>query len=431
MTHQTFRYLLTLAFTFSLLLPASLTAQIGVATDQNDGLIEATPVVTEFHFTDKSDDRSARMTTDAAGNFFVAAGIGSSSHRSGLAVLKYKFNGEFQGAFRYKLTPGDFQGTALDVKVDKDSNIYAAGFTVMSGEVVSFTPSGAQRWAAKFDGQPLALAIDQSGNIYAAGSGGGGTSLVWVLVKYSSTGQVLWEQHHTGIAGDDSRVTDMQLDSLGSPIVLGTTSNSLAKLTNNMTVAKYDPSGNLLWAKDFSAVANESQIPGGLAIDGSGSVYATGATNPPEGLAMPFTVKYDNNGNLVFVLSRNGAGGTSVALDPSGNILLTGQVVNFGTVTSTTASKIRPSGAQIWLTPITATGKIVSDSVGHAFIAGSFNSNYLITKLTPKGKEIFESRFALANEVTDAVVDPFGNLLVTGTGVNAIFEDDIFTLRLK
>ena len=143
MTDQKFCPLLTLAFTFALLLPTSLAAQTDAAadqaiTDQDDRLIEATPVITAFHFTDKSDDRSGRMTTDAAGNFYVAAGIGFTSHHSGLAVLKYKFNGEFQGAFRYKLTPGDFQGTALAVKIGKDRNVYAAGFTVLSGEVVSF-----------------------------------------------------------------------------------------------------------------------------------------------------------------------------------------------------------------------------------------------------------------------------------------------------
>jgi len=35
------------------------------------------------------------------------------------------------------------------------------------------------------------------------------------------------------------------------------------------------------------------------------------------------------------------------------------------------------------------------------------------------------------DDVTDAVVDRFDNLLVTGNGVNAQFLDDIFTVRLK
>jgi hypothetical protein len=142
-------------------------------------------------------------------------------------------------------------------------------------------------------------------------------------------------------------------------------------------------------------------------------------------------VKYDSNGDLIFVLSGNGAGGTSVAVDPSGDILLTGEVINPVNVTDISAAKIHPSGAQVWVTPISATGKIVSDSAGNVFVAGADNSSYLITKLAPKGTKVFESRFVPGQDVTDAVVDPFDNLLVTGTGVNAIFEDDIFTLRIK
>ena len=219
----------------------------------------------------------------------------------------------------------------------------------------------------------------------------------------------------------------MQLDSAGNPIVLGTTSNSLAKLTNNMTVAKYDPKGNLLWAKDFSAVANESQTPGGLAIDASDSVYATGATNPPEGLDLPFTVKYDNNGNLVCAEREWGwrhFGGSRSLL----KYFAEGASRQFWHHNQHFRLENSSFGGSNLAHTDRGNGEGRLRFRRNVFIAGS---NYLITKLTPKGKQIFETRFTPGNEVTDAVVDPSGNLLVTGTGVNAIFEDDIFTLRIK
>jgi hypothetical protein len=376
------------------------------------------------------------MTTDAAGNFYVSAGLDFVSHTSGFAVLKYNFKGKLQGAFRYKNAPGEFRGAAQAVKVDKQGNIYVSGNTSVGGLVVSFTSAGVQRWADRFGasaGNPVALAIDASGNIYAAGNNGHGGSdgvgpiLEWDIVKYSSSGKVLWEQHHTGVPNLDSRVTDIQLDSAGSAIVLGTTSISLATLTNNMTVVKFDPFGNTLWAKDF-AVPHNSLVPGGLAIDHGGSVYATSTTNPPEGIATPFTVKYDPNGVLKFVLQGKDAGGTSVAVDPAGDILLTGEVLNFGTASSIEATKIHPSGAKFWATQIPATGKIVSDSTGNVFIAGF---GFVITKLSPGGSILFTSSPLPGDAVTDAIVDPFNNLLVTGDGVNAQFNHDIFTVRLK
>jgi hypothetical protein len=151
-------------------------------------------------------------------------------------------------------------------------------------------------------------------------------------------------------------------------------------------------------------------------------------TNPPEGIDVPFTVKYDPNGVRKFVLQGNGAGGSSVAIDPAGDILLTGATASFGTPIFVSATKIHPSGAKVWVTKIAETGKIVSDPAGNAFVAGP---GFLITKLDPAGRALFASSLLPGDDVIDAVADPFGNLLVTGDGLNAQFEHDIFTVRLK
>ena len=167
------------------------------------------------------------------------------------------------------------------------------------------------------------------------------------------------------------------------------------------------------------ATPNDSLFPGGVVI------------------TTPFTVKYDPNGVLKFVLQGEGAGGTSVAVDPAGDILLTGAIVNFGRLTTfSEATKIHPSGAKVWVTQIPATGKIVSDSAGNVFVAGSHLGaipfGFLITKLSPAGGVLFTTSSLLPDDmITDAVVDPFGNLLATGFGPNAQSLNDIFTVRLK
>jgi sugar lactone lactonase YvrE len=439
MNAKKFRVVPCLSFTLAsfLTIPSARIAQAQTAVQERVTPAATTsPTVTKFHFSDNGDDRAARMTVDAAGNFYVSAALNSAGHPSGLAVLKYNFNGTLQGAFRYKNTPGEFGGSAHAVKVDKQGNIYAAGQTSVGGVVVSFTPAGVQRWAARFGtsaGNPVALAIDTSGNIYAAGNVGHGGSdgvgplLEWEIVKYSSTGQVLWEQRHNGDPTLDSRVTDIQLDSQGNAIILGTTSNSPVTLTNKMTLVKFDPHGASLWAKDFIVTSN-SQIPGGLVIDAGGNVYATSVTNPPEGINLASTVKYDPNGVLKFALQGKDAGGTSIALDPAGDILLTGDTINFGKPDTIEVTKIHPSGVKVWVTPIPATGKINSDSAGNVFVAGF---GFQITKLNSQGTILFSSSLLPGDDVSDAAVDPFDNLLATGFGLNAQFNNDIFTVRLK
>ena len=154
-----------------LTVPSASVAQAQPAADASITAAATAPKVTIFHFTDQGDDLARRMTTDAAGNFYVSAELDSVDPLSptlGFAVLKYNFNGKLQGAFRYKNAPGEFGGSAQAVKVDKQGNIYAAGFTTVSGLVVSFTSAGVQRWADRFGasaGNPVALAIDASGSI--------------------------------------------------------------------------------------------------------------------------------------------------------------------------------------------------------------------------------------------------------------------------
>jgi hypothetical protein len=431
MTSRKFSSVLTLTLTLaaSLALSSAGLAQTENASRDNTATQPRTPSI--FHFSDGGNDVPGRMTTDAAGNFYIAATINSTTHVSGFAVLKYNGNGQLQHTFRYHFQPGESLGSALAVKLDQQNNIFALGTTGSGGLVTSFAPGGAQRWADRFDVEPIALAIDASGNIYVAGNGSAGGSdgvgpiLDWLVVKYSNTGKVLWQQRHTGVTGQDSRVRDIQLDPSGNPVVYGTTSNNPANLTNNTTVAKFDPQGDLLWAQDFT-VAHNQQVPGGLAIDRAGNVYTTSTTNPPEGIATPFTVKYDPNGNQQFVLQS--IGGSSVAIDPHGDILLTGSMSNFGTPSSIAASKIHPSGQKVWTTQIPSTGKILSDASGNVFVAGF---GFDITKLNSQGKIQFSTSVLPDDEETDALIDSLGNLLVTGFGQDAQFNDNIFTVRLK
>ena len=399
----------------------------------------ATPSVSVFHFADGGDDFPGRITTDAAGNFYVAGQLEATTQRSGFAILDYHANGSLQGVLRYKLASNEFGGLARDVKVDRLGNIYAVGDTSAGGVVVSFTSTGIQRWARHFGSAGIALALDTAGNIYAAGTHvTGGFQSEWVIAKYTSAGQLVWTRRHTGSAGGDVRLTDIQLDLAGNPVVTGTTNLLVGIASDTMTTLKLDPLGKTLWLKNFVAGPSVHHVASALAIDPAGSVYVTGvpaandiATPPP-----PFTVKYDANGNRIFVLRT---GGISIAIDPAGDVLLTGATLRTsGGPLFLAASKFHSSGTKVWMTQIQALGKILSDTAGNVFVAGTlFNddstnpSDYLISKLSPAGQLVFQARVNRADEASDATIDLFGNLLVTGNALNPQFQHDIITVRVK
>jgi hypothetical protein len=107
---------------------------------------------------------------------------------------------------------------------------------------------------------------------------------------------------------------------------------------------------------------------------------------------------------------------------------------------SIVASKFHANGVKVWATRLAAGQKIVSDAAGNVFLAGSIlnddptnagPSDYLITKLSPSGTVVFQFRYRPGDDVSDSAVDVFGNILVTGSGLNAQFDHEIFTLKVK
>jgi hypothetical protein len=416
-----------------------------------------------LHFSDGGSDTAFRIATDASGNFYIAAELDeSTAPNRPFAVIKYSALGQRQWVFHF---PRQLSGAARAVQVDAAGNVYAAGFIAnfdatgsisTSGLVVSLNSAGQQRWARSFNGQANTLALDGSGNVYVGGSvdlsAGSGASTNWSLAKYTTAGQLLWQRQHAGtlnprLAFAPNRVTALALDPQQNLIVLGQTANSGSRFnTFAITVVKYGPQGNSLWTRDFIDPGTDQVVPAALAVDQSGSVYVTGDQGDPELSPFPLTVKYDTNGNFRFELKGDGAGGASVAVDAGGNIVLAGFSPTPGVLPIAEVAKIDASGHPLWLTRLAqhndffSQRKILIDPAGNILSAGTSQnfgdgspSDFLISKLNTNGVELGQFRFSPAingSSVSDAALDPFGNLLVTGIAVNAAFDNDIYTLRI-
>jgi hypothetical protein len=121
-------------------------------------------------------------------------------------------------------------------------------------------------------------------------------------------------------------------------------------------VVKYDPDGNVLWAKSAEGASFEGNF--GLASDNGRNIYVQGNSSSPvitfsgTSLANPDTdaggyiVKYDPNGNLIWVKSASGIssrnGSNNLTTDASGGLITTGtfysSTISFGSKTLTNSS---------------------------------------------------------------------------------------------
>jgi hypothetical protein len=229
---------------------------------------------------------------------------------------------------------------------DSSSNVYVSGYTQgglvgnnlggRDGFVAKYSGGGAQQWLRQFgtsgDDTAQENKTDSSGNVYVTGytsgslSGSSNGGLDAFLVKYSTTGSLLWTRQ-VGTSTTDFAI-ELALDSSGNVYVLGYTLGSFAGFTNagaeDIFVAKYSTNGTLVWVKQYGTSASED--PRGIIVDSSGNVYLSGITrgsfpgNTNQGNADAFILGLTPNGdplakqpvNLSVSTSSGTEAGTSV-----------------------------------------------------------------------------------------------------------------------
>ncbi|MCH8273174.1 MAG: SBBP repeat-containing protein [Armatimonadetes bacterium] len=274
----------------------------------------------------------------------------------------------------------------------------AAGLGVMSAAFGQVQ----EEWVARYNGPAnlrdgaTALALDSAGNVYVTGhSTGSGTGRDYVKFKYDPNGNLLWERRYNGPGNNRDRATALALDSAGNVYVTGVSTGS--GTFGDYATLKYDSDGNLLWVRRYNGPANSDDYPIALAVDGAGNVQVTGRS---WGGATGYdyaTLRYDTDGNLLWVRRYNGAGNgfdfpTALAADGAGNVYVTGISEGSGTGDDYATLKYDARGSLRWVRRYNGPGN--SDDVASAL-----------------------------------AVDSAGNVCVTGRSADTPTGDDYATLK--
>lgn len=350
---------------------------------------------------------------DAAGNVLWAKGANGGSNHQGTSVRTDENGNAF--------VTGSFNSQKIIFGSDTLKN--PGGETMF---LVKYDPSGNVLWARSsivgLSSTPNAsgqgVDIDGSGNVWVTGwfqsptITFGSTTLTNAgifnvfIVKYDASGNVLWAKSAGGSSGD--RGSAISMDGSGNALITGfftspTITFGSTSLTNptphfvTMFVAKYDPSGNVLWAKNSGG--GTSVYGTGVSTDSSSNVFVTGYFSCPPCISFGsitligggmFLVKYDPDGNVLWAKNPDGGGGGqgfSSSTDRSGNVFVTGYFGNskliFGSTTLYDGGmfvvKYDPDGNALWAKKA---GKrdadqghgVSTDDCGNAFVTGGFSS---------------------------------------------------------
>jgi pimeloyl-ACP methyl ester carboxylesterase len=167
----------------------------------------------------------------------------------------------------------------------------------------------------------------------------------------------------------------------GQAVVVDSQDNIIAtgQIDGDFEIAKYSPTGNLLWSEQISATNLDDAL--GLTVDVSGNIYVTGsfqstitfAAGQANELSLTsaggqdvFVAKYDLNGSLLWATSAGGASsiyGEDIIIDASGNPLIIGdfsQTATFGQGEPNQTVLVSAGGKDIFVAKLNAaTGELI------------------------------------------------------------------------
>jgi len=224
-----------------------------------------------------------------------------------------------------------------------------------------FTPSGSvqQAWAVRYDGpQHLSdsandIALDGSGNVYVTGgSAVSGGPPDYVTIKYNAAGQQQWRADFSGGANTANFANAIALDGSGNVYVTGI-GWGYGNDSDYGTV-KYNSSGEQQWVARYDGPGHNLDTAMAIAVDPSGNVYVTGRSTGSGTDYDYATIKYNPSGQEAWVGRYNGPGngydeGRAIAVDRSGNVYVTGISFGSGTDLDYATIKYNPSGTEQWV----------------------------------------------------------------------------------
>jgi hypothetical protein len=234
------------------------------------------------------------------------------------------------------------------------------------------------------------------------------------VIKVNSSGVLQWQKRVSTPQTDFFYGSTM--DSSGNFIGVGR-SGSLGY----GYVAKFDPSGSLLWAKDFIG-SYQNLYSAGVKTDSSNNIYLVGShyTNPTNTWDS-FVVKLDSSGSLQWQRFIGGTGqqsSHSVVVNSSGDIYASGTVYD-STYNTVLLVKYNSSGTLQWQKKISHTtnvldGGLALDSSGDLYLSG-FCGSALLMKFDPSGNVLWQKASSTSGtQWTNIFIDPSNNLYLCG-----------------
>lgn len=329
-------------------------------------------------------------TVDDAGNIYVTGTSSEADGKNAIIVFKYDSNGHRVWIARYQ-QPGSEYSDSSAITLDEYGNLYITGnfYFDNSGESnylsLKYDNGGHLLWAVTYDGPAhndtaYKLVVDNNSNVYVSGKSlqSGTFNFDYATIKYDPNGKELWVARYNGPGNNYDVPHDLKLDSTGNVVVTGESDGSDGM--REYATIKYNSNGQQLWISRYNAPDGASSLPSSLTIDDEGNVYVTGqSSNYPNGTDYA-TIKYDSNGHELWVARYKGTGSgqaSAIFVDNGGNVYVTGTCSLDGQYVTYDTIEYDQNGNEIWVAKyskayfIDIPIELAVDAHGNVYVTGS------------------------------------------------------------
>jgi Beta-propeller repeat len=295
---------------------------------------------------------------------------------------------------------------------------------------------------------PTAVAVEAGGNVYVTGhSTGSDGNYDYTTIKYSGAGVPVWTNHYNGQAFNSDSANDLSVDGSGNVFVTGQSFNSTTSY--DYATIKYSEAGVPLWTNRYSGPVIGPDVAVAIALDTNSNVFVTGYASATGNGSDYATIKYSGAGVPLWTNRYNGPGdgtdgATAIALDPNGDLLVTGVAGGNGTLADYATIKYSNAGMPLWTNLFNGSGNnddvanaIAVDANGNVFVTGHQSGSgsgfdYATIKYSGAGVPLWTNLYrGIVNgtDVANAIaLDAGGNVLVTGYSGNG-FSTDYATIK--
>lgn len=240
---------------------------------------------------------------------------------------------------------------------DTNANVLVEEYNIVT---IKYNNAGVQQWLKTYAGaigQDLAerIALNSNGDVFVAGSSEvdvpSGENMDYLVLKYANDGTLTYAKTFDGGANGNDEASALGLIN-GEAVISG---GAYTSANNKNQVTKLlDANGNATWSKTYNGSGDNNDVANYIALDFSGNTYVAGYSVAEDEDKNLYTQKIDGNGNTVWTKTYTGTSGYSpdevVGLKvDANNVYILGAVRDSAQSYNYATIKYNTNGDTVWV----------------------------------------------------------------------------------